>query len=136
MAAVRARVDSLRGQVADFRAKVSHLDDIAAEQEHLEQQLNAAKEAYATYSKKEEEARFSSALDDSAIVNITIAERAETPISPEKTKSMMIFAMGSVMSLVAGIGLAFLRDRLDPTVKSAAEARGVTGLPILAEVSS
>jgi capsular polysaccharide biosynthesis protein len=30
--------------------------------------------------------------------------------------------------------LAFLRDRLDPAVKSAAEAKNVTGLPILAEV--
>jgi capsular polysaccharide biosynthesis protein len=40
------------------------------------------------------------------------------------------------MSLLAGVGLAFLRDRLDPAVKSAAEAHGVTGLPILAEVSS
>jgi capsular polysaccharide biosynthesis protein len=48
----------------------------------------------------------------------------------------MIFFSGILMSLLAGIGLAFLRDRLDPAVKSAAEAHGVTGLPILAEVSS
>ncbi|MBI3769562.1 MAG: GumC family protein [Deltaproteobacteria bacterium] len=136
MAAVKARVDSLQSQIADFRTKVAHLDDIASVQEHLEQQLTAAKEAYGTYAKKEEEARFSSALDDSSIVNIAIAEPAETPISPEKTKSMMIFAVGAIMSLLAGVGLAFLRDRLDPTVKSAAEAHGVTGLPILAEVSS
>ena len=40
----------------------------------------------------------------------------------------------AIASLIAGIGVAFLRDRLDPAVKSAAEAQGVTGLPILAEV--
>ena len=49
---------------------------------------------------------------------------------------MMIFVAGTMMSLIAGLGLAFIRDRLDPAVKSAAEAQGVTGLPILAEVSS
>jgi uncharacterized protein involved in exopolysaccharide biosynthesis len=136
MAAVRARVETLRAQIADSRTKVDHLDEIGAEQEHLEQQLTAAKEAYGTYAKKEEEARFTSALDESSIVNLAIAERAEPPAQPEKTKSIMIFGAGTLMSLLAGIGLAFLRDRLDPAVKSAAEAHGVTGLPILAEVSS
>jgi uncharacterized protein involved in exopolysaccharide biosynthesis len=136
MAAVKARVDTVRSQIADYRTQVAHLDEIAAEQGHLEQQLAAAKEAYGTYAKKEEEARFSSALDESSIVNIAIAERAEMPTSPEKSKSMIIFAAGTFMSLLAGVGLAFLRDRLDPAVKSAAEAHTATGLPILAEVSS
>jgi polysaccharide biosynthesis transport protein len=136
MAAVKARVDALRSLAADQRAKVDHLDQIATEQEHLEQQLASAKEAYTTYAKKEEEARFSSAMDESSIVNLAIVERAEPPVAPEKTKSMMIFIAGTMMSLLAGVGLAFLRDRLDPAVKSASEAQGVTGLPILAEVSS
>jgi succinoglycan biosynthesis transport protein ExoP len=135
MAAVAARVDSLRGQIADHRAKVDHLDQIASEQEHLEQQLASAKEAYATYAKKEEEARFTTALDESSIVNLAIVERAEAPNTPEKTKSVMIFIVGTIMSLFAGVGLAFLRDRLDPAVKSSAEAKDVTGLPVLAEVS-
>lgn len=136
MAAVGARVETLRSQIADFRAKVEHLDAIASEQNNLEQQVAAAKQAYGTYAKKEEEARFSSALDESSIVNIAVAERAEVPTAPRKSKSMMIFAAGMFASLLAGVGLAFLRDRLDPAVKSASEAHGVTGLPILAEVSS
>src|SRR6185369_10383454 len=84
MAAVKARVESLRGLVGDYRDKVSHLDEIAAEQEHLEQSLASAKEAYATYAKKEEEARFTSAMDESAIVNLAIVERAQPPVAPEK----------------------------------------------------
>ncbi len=136
MAAVSARVESLQSQIADHRDKVSHLDTIASEQGHLEQQLAAAKQAYGTYAKKEEEARFSSALDESSIVNIAIAERATTPSAPVKSKSVIIFTVGAIISLLSGVGLAFLRDRLDPAVKSAAEAHGVTGLPILAEVSS
>ncbi len=136
MAAVRARVETLRTQIADSRSRVDHLDEIASEQGHLEQQLTSAKEAFATYAKKEEAARFTSALDESSIVNLAIAERAEPPAAPEKTKSIMIFFAGMLTSLLAGIGLAFVRDRLDPAVKSAAEAHGVTGLPILAEVSS
>ncbi len=134
MAAVAARVDALRAQVAEGKTGVAHLDEISSEQERLEQAVSSAKEAAATYSKKEEEARFTTALDESALVDLAVAESAEVPTVPEKTKQALMFGLGTVMSLVAGIGLAFLRDRLDPAVKSAAEAKSVTGLPILAEV--
>jgi capsular polysaccharide biosynthesis protein len=53
---------------------------------------------------------------------------------PLKSKQALMLGVGTVMSLLAGIALAFLRDRLDPAVKSAAEAKNVTGLPVLAEV--
>jgi uncharacterized protein involved in exopolysaccharide biosynthesis len=136
MAAVQGRAEALRNQIADYRTRVAHLDEIGTEQERLEQDVANAKEAFATYSKKEEEARFASALDNSSIVNITVVEPAEVPTSPEKSKKMMVIALGAVMSLMAGLALAFTRDRMDPAVKSAAEAQGVTGLPILAEVRS
>src|SRR5262249_45350595 len=97
MAAVSARAESLRSQITDYREKVAHLDEIASDQEHLEQQLAAAKQAYATYAKKEEEARFSSALDESSIVNIAVAERATVPSAPVKSKSVIIFVVGSII---------------------------------------
>ncbi len=134
MAAVQARVESLREQIGTYRAQVSRLDEIGSEQERLEQDLAGSKQAFLTYSKKAEEARFSSALDETTFVDIAIAEPAEVPSSPEKSKKLLSLIAGALVSLVAGVGLAFVRDRLDPAVKSAAEAQGVTGLPVLAEV--
>jgi uncharacterized protein involved in exopolysaccharide biosynthesis len=135
MAAVQARVETVRAQLAEYRAKIAHLDEIASEQERLEQEVTTAKEAYLTYTKKEEAARFSNALDQSSIVNITVAEPAEVPSSPEKSPIRKTLMTGAIVSLLAGIGLAFVRDRLDPAVKTASEAHGVSGLPVIAEVS-
>jgi tyrosine-protein kinase Etk/Wzc len=134
MAAVGARVEALRTQVAEYKTQVGHLDEISSEQERLESAVASAKEAAGTYSKKEEEARFTTALDESNLVDIAIAEKAEVPTVPEKSKQSIMLILGALMSLVVGVGLAFVRDRLDPAVKSAAEAKSVTGLPILAEV--
>lgn len=134
MATIGARVEALRAQLTEAKATVAHLDEIGSEQERLEQAVRVAKEAAATYSKKEEEARFTSALDESNLVDLAIATRAEVPTVPEKSKQALMLVMGTLLSLVAGLGLAFLRDRLDPAVKSAAEAKSVTGLPVLAEV--
>lgn len=134
VAAVSARVEALRAQVAEHKTTVGHLDEISSEQERLEQAVASTKEASATYAKKEEEARFTTALDESNLVDIAIAEKAEIPTVPEKSKQALMLVLGTVMSLVAGVGLAFLRDHLDPAVKSAVEAKNVTGLPVLAEV--
>src|SRR5262249_16309901 len=131
MAAVSARVDALRAQVADHKTMVGHLDEVGSEQERLEQAVAAAKEAFLTYSKKEEEAGFRGAPAESSFVDLAVAEPAKVPTTPEKSKQAVMLVLGAVMSLVAGVALAFLRDRLDPSVKSAAEAQSVTGLPIL-----
>jgi uncharacterized protein involved in exopolysaccharide biosynthesis len=134
MAAVGARVEALRTQVAEHKTIVGHIDEISSEQERLEQAVASAKESAATYSKKEEEARFTTALDESNLVALTVAEPAQVPTTPQKSKQALMLGIGTVMSLLAGVALAFLRDRLDPAVKSAAEANNVTGLPVLAEV--
>jgi uncharacterized protein involved in exopolysaccharide biosynthesis len=134
LAAVNARVKALRSRIASDRATLVHLDQIAAKQERLEQEVTTAKEAFLTYSKKVEEARFSDALDASGIVNVAIAEPAQVPVAPEPSKSVRILAVAAIMSLFAGVGLAFARDRLDPAVKSSAEAERVTGLQILADI--
>jgi uncharacterized protein involved in exopolysaccharide biosynthesis len=135
VASVQARAEMLRTQVGEYRARIGHIEEIASEQKRLEQEVAAARDAFATYSKKQEEARFSSALDASSIVNLAIAEPATVPTTPTGARKLVVVALGAIMSLMAGIALAFLRDRLDPAVKSAAEAHNLTGLPVLAEVS-
>lgn len=134
LAALRGRTDALRKQIIDYRAKLEHLDSVSSEQERLNREVTSAKESLATYLKKVEAARFSNALDESRIVNVTIVEPAAVPISPMPSKTNLIILLGAVMSLAAGVGLAFVTDRLDPAVKSAAEAQKISGLPILADI--
>ncbi|HVN87200.1 MAG TPA: GNVR domain-containing protein [Candidatus Binatia bacterium] len=136
IAALRARGDALRERIAASEGKLQHLGQIASEQERLEQEVATAKEASTTYIRKREEARFSDALDESRIVNVSIVEPAVVPTAPLPTKRLLTLVLGSVMSLFVGIGLAFVRDRLDPALKGGAEAQRITGLPILANIPS
>jgi protein tyrosine kinase modulator len=136
MAAVKARVDDLRQQVAAQRSLLEHLDRARSEYERLQQDVSAAQEALQTYRTKEEQARFSDALDESKIVNVSIVEPAQVPAAPQASKRMTIFSLGAVMSLLASLSLAFVYDRIDPTVKDAAEARAVAGLPLLADLAA
>lgn len=135
-AGVSARLEALRTRARAWRAKLSHLDEIASEQDRLEQAVAAAKQSLSTYLTKEEEARFSHALDESNFVNVAIAEPAEVPTTPELSARRLAVLLGAIMSLLAGIAIAVVRDRIDPTIKGMAEAQSATGLPILANIPS
>lgn len=130
----RARVAALTAQVDSYRDKLRHLDQIAPEAERLEQELVTARESYLTYSKKVEEARFSSALDQSQIVNVSIVEKATPATMPLPSRQGFTLMMGLIMSLGLGLGLALLLDRMDPTVETAADVEQITGFRILAEI--
>jgi tyrosine-protein kinase Etk/Wzc len=81
--------------------------------------------------KKHEEARIAKAA---TISNIQIVDPAITPgapISPDKPKNL---TFGFLVGCLLGIGLAFLQEYLDDTIKDAEEAKRAIGLPLLAVI--
>jgi uncharacterized protein involved in exopolysaccharide biosynthesis len=136
LSGARARVGALRSQARDARSRIERLDEVASEQARLEQEVVAAKEAFVMYTRKTEEARVSSALDESNFVNIALAEPATVPIKPVKPRKLLMLTLGSIIGLLMGLAVALVRDRLDPSVRTAADASDTTGLPVLAELSA
>jgi succinoglycan biosynthesis transport protein ExoP len=134
LAGFRARVDSLRQQLEAARARLQHLDSVAAEQARLEQEVGLVRDAFATYARKQEQARLSSEMDASRLVNVAVAQPAQVPPGPTHAYRMTLIALGALMSLSAGIGVAFVRDRLDPTLQDGSDAEFLAGAPLLAEI--
>lgn len=135
-AAASARVTTLREQIQQVRTALEHLDEVAAEQARLEQEVGVAKDAFATYARKHEQARLSSALDASRLINVAVAQPAEVPFGPSRAYRVTLILLGALMSVAAAIGTAFVRDGIDPTLRGGADAERLTGLPLLAEVHS
>ena len=121
-----------RGYLDDMRRMVSGTSTL----EQLETDLERAKEARRTYIGKREDARFSSALDASQILNITVTEPARVPSAPVPARPGVSSLLGALAGAIVGITLSFVRDLFDPTVKSLAEVGRLTGMPVLGEVSS
>jgi uncharacterized protein involved in exopolysaccharide biosynthesis len=133
--AAEARVTALSNQLAEYRIQLSQYDTIAPEWERLQNELDTRRDAYQTYLRKEEEARFSSALDESQILNITVAQPAVVPREPEASPVLKYVVLGAGLGLLVGMGLALLRDWLDPSVKSTSQAERLTGVPVLGEIA-
>ncbi|HYD48826.1 MAG TPA: GumC family protein [Terriglobales bacterium] len=132
---LKARIASMRAQIEQDQPRLVHLEQIASERERLEQEVASAREALQTYRRKEEEARFSSALDRSRIVNVSVVEPARVPSAPLPAARMATVMVGAVFSLIIGVAFAFLRDRFDPTLKSITDVAEVGRAPVLADMT-
>jgi uncharacterized protein involved in exopolysaccharide biosynthesis len=130
-ATAQARVDALRGQLDATRATLDRLDQVAAENSRLEQELAAANEAYLTYTRKQEQARLGSALDASRIVNVAVVEPASVPEQPERSHGLLLIMLAGLLSLGLGVAAAVALELFDPTIRGARDAELISGLPVL-----
>lgn len=66
--------------------------------------------------------------------NAELVQPAELPTSPSSPKPLRNGVVAAIIGLLLGLGLAFLFERLNRTLRDPEEARDAFGLPILAAV--
>ncbi|MEW6101883.1 MAG: polysaccharide biosynthesis tyrosine autokinase [Candidatus Omnitrophota bacterium] len=66
--------------------------------------------------------------------NVNIVIPAEVPVLPVRPKRLLNLLIGTVFGLFGGIGLAFLLDYLDDTIRNIDAIEHLTGWPVLGSV--
>lgn len=69
-----------------------------------------------------------------AAAKVTVVQVADQPTSPVSPQPLRNLALGLVLGVLLGAGLAVLRDRLDNTVKERREVVENTGAPVVGAV--
>lgn len=64
----------------------------------------------------------------------TVLEPADLPEKPIKPKIPKILLLGFMMAAAGGLGLAFMREHLDPTFWSARDLEGMLEIPVLVSI--
>ena len=97
----------------------------------LKREVDINRELYAGLLQRMKETAVSAGLDSS---NIQITDRAKIPLTPDRPKKLLNLALGIVLGLSLGIGLAFFADYLDNTVRKIEEIESTFALPMLGAV--
>lgn len=129
-AALRRR-DLLEGAVAQQRRIVEAFAEKLAEYDRRRRDVESLKQLYANMQQTREEASVSAAL---AAMDIAVMEPAAPPLDPLRPRPKRDLALAAMTGLLLGVGLAFLREFSDETVRSPQEMGVFGDVPLLASI--
>lgn len=121
---LQAAVDEQRRIMDSFAADL-------AEYERRHRDVESLKQLYATLQQKRKEASLSAAL---ATMDIAVVDAAAPPLRPLRPRPKRDLALAAVVGLLLGVGLAFIREYSDPTVRTPEEIGGLAAAPLLAAI--
>jgi hypothetical protein len=129
---------SLTDQIASLDAVLvrfgSDLEEIPARElqfARLERQATLLADLYAVLQQRLKEAEVTAAVEDPSV---RVVEPAVLPREPVKPRKALNMALASVMGLMLGLGLAFVRQALDKTLRSDEDVGLMLGAPVLSRV--
>jgi len=123
---------ALDADLTEMRARIDVLPDKDHELNRYDTIITNLKSKYQLLLKKQSETDI--ALAGQSKWDVTILSQASAPYS-KKTSDYVRLALGPLLSIVVGLGLAFFLETLDHSVKNMSEAEEYLELPVLATIS-
>ncbi|CAN5600765.1 hypothetical protein BH10ACI4_BH10ACI4_24610 [soil metagenome] len=99
--------------------------------ETLDREYHIAEKSFIEYSKRQEDARISEALDAKDLPNVVVMGFPETPIEPAYPRQLFILGFALPVSLLMGISLAALRESFDDRIRDERSLSTIKGIPLL-----
>ena len=126
-----AREAALLAIIDEREKDLSHLPAQELELARLTRDAKVLEELYIVLRTRREEARITEAMQTA---DVQIIDRATLPERPVKPRVTLNIAIGGVLGVFLGVGLALLVEFLDNTLKTKEEVEQVLGLPVLGEI--
>lgn len=128
------RLKILRRQLEAVKSEISRLNEGLIRLGQLERKKNLDASSFQRYAESLEEARIDQALKIEKISNVSIAQPPTYPLLPDKSKARLIIPLGLAGGFVFGLGIAFLKEKLDATVKRPEDVARLLDLRTLASI--
>lgn len=130
---LQAELQSIHDDMDRTQSSIDALKDKTdaanvAERNRLETLLSQSRSSYATLLKSLQDVQLAEAQTTN---DIAVVEQAVPQATPVRPRTLMNVLIGTVLGLMFGLGIVFLVDRLDVSVKSAEEVERLAGIPSL-----
>lgn len=118
----------LKSRMADLKSQVLELQRKSTDYQALKRDVETNRKLYDGLLQRIKEVGVAAGVGTN---NISIIDPGEVPGSAYKPNMRRNLQLALIVGLMGGIGLAFLFEHLDDTVKSSADLERLTGLPVL-----
>jgi exopolysaccharide transport family protein len=122
------RENMLRGSFEKQKQEANKLNESAIEYSLLKRDLDSNRTLYEGLLEKLKEAGVTAGLRSN---NFRIIDAARVPTSPSEPNIPRNLLFALALGLISGVGLAFLIENMDNTVRTPEQAQALSGLPSL-----
>jgi uncharacterized protein involved in exopolysaccharide biosynthesis len=127
--------DDLRAQQRTYDSRLLQIPEIEREYQDLTRDYENAQARYREVKAKQMQAEVSQALEqDRKAERFSLGEPATMPQRPISPNRPVVALVGFITALGSGLGLAWLRDALDPSVKGPLDLARIATIPILTAI--
>ena len=125
----------ISGQIAQYQQRIEEGPKIELIFVDLRRDYNQASANYQSLLQKRLQAQLAENLEKTQQgEQFSILDPAKLPEKPFKPNSRKILALGFMLALACGLGLAYVREYLDQTFRTSKELESVIQLPVLVSV--
>jgi capsular exopolysaccharide synthesis family protein len=117
--------------VAKQKAEVGRLNQSLIQHNILKREFETNQELYDNLLKRLKDATVSAGL---RATNIHVVDQALIPATPVRPNKLLNIAIGLIVGLILAVPLAFVKEGLDNSIRTAEELECVAAMPVLAVV--
>ncbi|MFP4583490.1 MAG: GumC family protein [Desulfococcaceae bacterium] len=131
MAILKDREDKLQAVLKDFENEAMANNQQELEYSIYERNVETNRNLYDALLAKIKEADLTEKIETSGI---RLTESAIVPGAPMRPNKKLNLALGLILGAMAGVGLAFLREYMDQTIRTDEDVSRHLGLPVLSVI--
>jgi succinoglycan biosynthesis transport protein ExoP len=126
----------IKSRIAKSQSKIDAAPSVEREYNRLLRDHESARIKYNELMNKLMEAKVAQGMEESQRgERFTIIDPAQLPEKPYKPNRIAIFLIAFVLALGAGVGMAALREAVDPSVKSEEHLADITKVPVFSVIN-
>jgi len=131
ISALEGKLKALNRLIEEEDRKLKGLPGHEVRLAELQRKVDAGRAVYSMLLSKLEEARIAAAKQTS---DAKIIDPAYPPVSPVKPRKRLNVILGLILGLMMGLGLAFVEEYMDTSVRGTEEVESVLGVPVIGSI--